>query len=191
VVCAFLICPYCSKCVPTLQDGKLNKDVSPYLCIMYPHIQHEHGDTLYMNWGTHSAVFGDTYEPIRGHIRPVCGFLWLSAPVLRLLPCCDPLRVLCLSWARSRCCGGLSDPLTVRPAKITPHPLGGSCPGSSPVASSVPLSGSLCSPWVSALLLSLRGSVAHPVACGGCPVLVGHRCIFSGCFGADVGDEYI
>lgn len=29
----------------------------------------------------------------------VWGFLCLSAPRLRLLPCCDPLRVLCLSWA--------------------------------------------------------------------------------------------
>ena len=109
--------------------------------------------------------------------RPVCGSLWLSAPRLRMLPCCHTLRVLCLSWARSRCRGWPvpacpAPPLppchrsTPRPAKITPHPLGGSCPGSVPVASPVPLSGSACPPWVSALPchpLALCGSFLAPL----------------------------
>ena len=87
-------------------------------------------------------------------LRPVCRYGW----AVTLCGCCAcPGRVLAAVV-------GLSDPLTFSPAKITPHPLGGSRPGSVPVASPVPLSGSACPPRVFALLLSLRGSVARPVA---------------------------
>lgn len=92
--------------------------------------------------------------------RPADGVLWLSAPRLRLLPCCHPLRVLCLSW---RLCVALTVcPVPACPALIlSPSP----SPPVPPVASSVPLSGFACP---SDPLLSLRGSVAHPVARGEC-----------------------